>query len=300
MRASVRAPPLDGKWIKCGGKPRRSSRRSRAKPQSSPFSSLAASTRRWDKLQWKVVSQEQPLNEARLPFTMNAAVSYGASPPKPLPDQLPPGWVRIPVSFQIMLPAEVMEGARRGGASSAGSGHGPGTSVSIVPHSLRLGAGTHSDDGRTWQDLDALLQDLQDEPLPPAAAQASRDDARPISVGALNSLGLHAAFGQQSGTRPVNPVSFGTFKVSSALTPPDAGNPSGASRYLEMTRPWARQAPCSMRRRCLQPLPSLLTRTWRAAAPRRILVRRSKRCMMTFGARRGTVQPGRVGDRPAP
>ena len=145
------------------------------------------------------------MDEARLPFTMNATVSYGTSPPEPLPDRLPPGWVRIPVSFQVMLPAEVMEGARQGGASSAGSGHGPGTPMSIVPHSLRLGAGTHPNDGRTWQDFDALLQDLQDEPLPPATARASRDDARPISAGALNSLGLDAASGQQSGTRPIDP-----------------------------------------------------------------------------------------------
>ena len=74
-------------------------------------------------------------DEARLPFTMNATVSYGASPPEPLPDRLPPGWVRIPVSFQVMLPAEVMEGARQD-SPSAGSGHGPGTPVLIVPHSL--------------------------------------------------------------------------------------------------------------------------------------------------------------------
>ena len=160
---------------------------------------------------------------------MNAKVSYGTSPPELLPDRLPPGWVRLPVSFQVMLPAEVMEGARQVGASSAGSGHGPGTSVSIMPHSLRLGAGTHADDGRTWQDFDALLQDLQDEPLPPAAAQASRDDARPISVGALNSLGLDAPFGQQSGTRSIDPVSFSSFRVPPAPTPPDAGNPSGAA-----------------------------------------------------------------------
>ncbi|MGI4956460.1 MAG: hypothetical protein ACRYGI_02505 [Janthinobacterium lividum] len=98
-----------------------------------------------------------------------------------------------------------------------------------MPHSLRLGAGTHADEGRTWQDFDALLQDLKDEPLPPAAAQASRNNARPISAGVLNSLGLDAAFGQQSGTRPVDPVSFSSFRVPPAPTPPDAGNPSGAA-----------------------------------------------------------------------
>ena len=56
---------------------------------------------------------EQPdrsslLDDARLAFTMNATVSYGTSPPEPLPNQLPPEWVRIPASFQVMLPAEVM------------------------------------------------------------------------------------------------------------------------------------------------------------------------------------------------
>ena len=54
------------------------------------------------------------MDEARLPFTMNATVSYGTLSPEPLPDQLLPGWVRIPVSFQVMLPAEVIEGARQG------------------------------------------------------------------------------------------------------------------------------------------------------------------------------------------
>ena len=97
------------------------------------------------------------MDKARLPFTMKATVTYTDAPPELLPDRLPPGWVRIPVSFQVMLPAEVMEGARHGGPST-GSGHGPGASVSIVPHSLRLGAGGHPAGGRTWQDFDALLR----------------------------------------------------------------------------------------------------------------------------------------------
>ncbi|MGI4745973.1 MAG: polymorphic toxin type 50 domain-containing protein [Janthinobacterium lividum] len=73
---------------------------------------------------------------------MKATVTYGDAPPEPLPDQLRSGWMRIPVSFQVTLPAEVMEHTRQGG-SSVGSGHGSGASVSIVPHSLRLGTGRH-------------------------------------------------------------------------------------------------------------------------------------------------------------
>ncbi len=168
------------------------------------------------------------MDVARLPFTMNATVSYGDAPPEPLPDRLPPGWVRIPVSFQVMLPAEVMEGARQG-APSAASGHGPGTSVSIVPHSLRLGAGAHPDDGRTWQDFDALFQDLQADPSALGTTRTSRNDARPISTEALNSLGLDAALGQRSGTWPVDPVGFSSFEDPSAPTPSDAGNPNGAA-----------------------------------------------------------------------
>ncbi len=69
---------------------------------------------------------------------MNAIVTYGDPPPRdPLPEPLPPGWVCIPVSFQVMLPAEFMEQATHGGSSAASAG----TSASIVPHSLRLGTG---------------------------------------------------------------------------------------------------------------------------------------------------------------
>ncbi len=106
---------------------------------------------------------------------MKATVTYGGAPPEPLPDQLPPGWVRIPVSFQATLPAEVMEHTRQGGPS-VGSGHGPGASVSIVPHSLRLGAGAHPDDGRTWKDFDALLRGLHDDPSSPASTQVSQEE----------------------------------------------------------------------------------------------------------------------------
>ncbi len=115
------------------------------------------------------------MNEARLPFTMKATVTYGGAPREPLPDQLPPGWVRIPVSFQVTLPAEAMKHASQGG-SAAGSGHGPGASVSIVPHSLRVGAGGHPAGGRTWKDFDALLTELQDDPSSPASAQVSQEE----------------------------------------------------------------------------------------------------------------------------
>ncbi len=115
------------------------------------------------------------MDKARLPFTMKATVTYTDAPPEPLPDRLLPGWVRIPVSFQVMLPAEVMEGARQG-SPSAGSDHGSGTPVSIVPHSLRLGAGAHPDDGRTWQDFDALLRGLHDDPPSLAPAQVSQEE----------------------------------------------------------------------------------------------------------------------------
>lgn len=165
------------------------------------------------------------MNEARLPFTMNARVSYGDPPPEPFSDQLPPGWIRIPVSFQVTLPAEVMEQARQGG-SSAGSGDGPGPSVSIVPHSLRLGAGAHPDDGQTSQDLEALLRTMQDEPSSPGLPQVGQANARPVSIEALNSLGLGAAFGQQSGNRPVNLASFNKSGARSASTPPDTGDPA--------------------------------------------------------------------------
>ncbi len=41
-----------------------------------------------------------------LPFTMDAAIKYGAAPlPASADDPMPPGWVRIPVALQITLPA---------------------------------------------------------------------------------------------------------------------------------------------------------------------------------------------------
>ena len=43
------------------------------------------------------------MNEVRLPFTMQATVTRGGPPPEPIPDPLPPGWVRIPVALQVNL-----------------------------------------------------------------------------------------------------------------------------------------------------------------------------------------------------
>ncbi len=50
------------------------------------------------------------MDHVKLPFTMSAAVSAGDAPPDaPLLEQLPPGWVRIPVTIEIMLPSEVVD-----------------------------------------------------------------------------------------------------------------------------------------------------------------------------------------------
>ena len=149
------------------------------------------------------------MNEARLPFTMKATVTYGGALPEPLPDQLPPGWVRIPVSFQVTLPAEAMEHARQGG-SSAGSGDGPGPSVSIVPHSLRLGAGAGLRGGRSWKDLGALVEALQDDPslLGPMGADKGEPGPQPPAPGACSaetsvarSVPIAAACGPRSAGR---------------------------------------------------------------------------------------------------
>ncbi len=48
--------------------------------------------------------------DVKLPFTMSAAVSAGDLPPdQRLPERLPPGWVRIPITIEVMLPVEVMD-----------------------------------------------------------------------------------------------------------------------------------------------------------------------------------------------
>ncbi len=91
------------------------------------------------------------VDDVRLPFTMNATVTYGDPPSRdPLPDPLPPGWVRIPISFQVMLPEEIMQQAWCGGSSSASAGTA-GAPASIAPHSLRLDTGPRRDGDRTWQ-----------------------------------------------------------------------------------------------------------------------------------------------------
>ena len=48
--------------------------------------------------------------DIHLPFSMTADISLGAAPlAAPEDDPLPPGWVRIPVSFQITLPAGTLD-----------------------------------------------------------------------------------------------------------------------------------------------------------------------------------------------
>ncbi len=61
------------------------------------------------------------MDDVTLPFTMTASVSSGgAAPDAPLPEQLPPGWVRIPVTIEVMLPPEVADRLRA--AEEAGPG----------------------------------------------------------------------------------------------------------------------------------------------------------------------------------
>ena len=69
------------------------------------------------------------MDDIRIPFTMQAAVAPDGPSPDPFEGRLPPGWVRIPVSLRVALPAEVLDG-------TAGAA---GTPVAIVPHDLRLG-----------------------------------------------------------------------------------------------------------------------------------------------------------------
>ncbi len=117
------------------------------------------------------------VDDVRLPFSMNATVTYGDPPPRgPLPDPLPPGWVRIPVSFQVMLPVEIMQQPAACGGSSSASAGTPGATVSIVPHSLRLGTEPGQDGDRTWQDFGALFDALHDGSASPAFYPVDGDE----------------------------------------------------------------------------------------------------------------------------
>ena len=59
------------------------------------------------------------MHDVKLPFTMTATVSSGDAPSVPLPGPLPPGWVRIPVTIEVMLPAEVADQLQAPGPGGA-------------------------------------------------------------------------------------------------------------------------------------------------------------------------------------
>ena len=62
------------------------------------------------------------MNETRLPFTMKATANFDDPQAEYSHDPLPPGWVRLPVSFQITLPSDVMQHVGRGSSPSIGPG----------------------------------------------------------------------------------------------------------------------------------------------------------------------------------
>ena len=137
------------------------------------------------------------MDDISLPFTMQATVVHGEPPPSDPLDEgpLPSGWVRIPVSFQITLPTELSEGGGRRGTPPSGAD----AKVALVPHSLRLGTGQPGEDERTWQDFDAPLGALHDDPSTLDAA--FHDDWSPavpvppwLTQGRLPSFENHDAF----------------------------------------------------------------------------------------------------------
>ncbi len=63
--------------------------------------------------------------DVKLPFTMIATVLSGQAPPVgPVPDLLPPKWVRIPVTVEIMLPPEVADRLQAAGSRAPSLGKG--------------------------------------------------------------------------------------------------------------------------------------------------------------------------------
>ena len=96
------------------------------------------------------------MDDIRIPFTMQAAVAPDGPSPDPFEGRLPPGWVRIPVSLRVALPAEVLDG-------TAGAA---GTPVAIMPHDLRLGGEPWSGDGQTWEDPGVAPGARHDTPFP--------------------------------------------------------------------------------------------------------------------------------------
>ena len=49
------------------------------------------------------------MDDVKLPFTMTATVSSGGTAPVAPSGPLPPGWVRIPVTIEVMLPPELAD-----------------------------------------------------------------------------------------------------------------------------------------------------------------------------------------------
>ncbi len=60
------------------------------------------------------------MDDVKLPFTMTATVSPGeAAPVAPLSGLLPPEWVRIPVTIEVMLPLELADRLQASGPGGA-------------------------------------------------------------------------------------------------------------------------------------------------------------------------------------
>ena len=120
------------------------------------------------------------VDNVRLLFTMKATVTFGGSPPRdPLPDPLPPGWVRIPVPFQVMLPAEIMQPAAHGGRRPLRPGRPVrrcrSCRIRCASAPGRVG-GPGRDGNRTWRDFGALFDALHDGSASPASRPVDADE----------------------------------------------------------------------------------------------------------------------------
>ena len=168
-----------------------------------------------------------------LPFTMRASITRGDPPPRPIPDPLPPGWVRIPIAIPISISHAMAYHLWHGGPPPA-EGEEPHISIAGPVH-LDLDRAHHGD--LDPQEVHAMLDVLQGAehglgyefadisdrlPAGPPSTPSATHAARPSRPGS----GLAALHAVQRGAAPMGAAGHAA---------PHAGKPHPAKPGVILT-----------------------------------------------------------------